>query len=39
MEGILSPGLYAFDSIDSLKIAMKQDEAFSSQFIKDNYAE
>ncbi|TVZ25999.1 riboflavin kinase/FMN adenylyltransferase [Gillisia sp. Hel_I_86] len=28
-----------FDSIDSLKIAMKQDEAFSSQFIKDNYAE
>ncbi|RKS55743.1 riboflavin kinase/FMN adenylyltransferase [Gillisia mitskevichiae] len=28
-----------FDSIDALKIAMKQDEAFSSQFIKDNYAE
>ncbi|WP_026837200.1 bifunctional riboflavin kinase/FAD synthetase [Gillisia sp. JM1] len=29
----------SFDSIDSLKRAMKQDEAFSSQFIKDNYAE
>lgn len=28
-----------FESIDSLKRAMKQDEAFSSQFIKDNYAE
>lgn len=28
-----------FDSIDSLKIAMKQDEAFTSQYIKDNYAE
>ena len=28
-----------FDSIDSLKRGMKQDEAFSSQFIKDNYAE
>ena len=28
-----------FESIDSLKIAMKQDEAFTSQFIKDNYAE
>jgi riboflavin kinase/FMN adenylyltransferase len=28
-----------FDSIDSLKRAMKQDEAFTSQFIKDNYAE
>lgn len=28
-----------FDSIDSLKRAMKQDEAFTSQYIKDNYAE
>lgn len=28
-----------FDSIDDLKRAMKQDEAFSSQYIKDNYAE
>lgn len=27
-----------FDSIESLKRAMKQDEAFSRQFIKDNYA-
>lgn len=28
-----------FESIDSLKRAMKQDEAFTSQYIKDNYAE
>lgn len=28
-----------FDSVDSLKRAMKQDEAFSRQFIKDNYAQ
>ena len=28
-----------FDSVNSLKIAMKQDEAFSRQYIKDNYAE
>lgn len=28
-----------FDSIDALKVAMKQDEAFSEQYIKDNYAE
>lgn len=28
-----------FDSIDGLKLAMKQDEAFSLQFIRDNYAE
>ncbi len=28
-----------FDSVDALKRAMKQDEAFSAQFIKDNYAE
>ncbi|GHA23064.1 riboflavin biosynthesis protein [Salinimicrobium marinum] len=28
-----------FDSVDGLKIAMKQDEAFSKQYIKDNYAE
>ena len=28
-----------FDSVEGLKIAMKQDEAFSKQFIKDNYAE
>ncbi len=28
-----------FESIDSLKLAMKQDEAFTSQYIKDNYAE
>ncbi|MFD1094711.1 bifunctional riboflavin kinase/FAD synthetase [Salegentibacter chungangensis] len=28
-----------FDSVDALKIAMKQDEAFSKQYIKDNYAE
>jgi len=28
-----------FNSIDSLKIAMRQDEAFSRQYIKDNYAE
>lgn len=28
-----------FDSVDALKIAMKQDEAFSAQFIKDNYVE
>lgn len=28
-----------FDSIESLKRAMKQDEAFSEQFIKDNFAE
>ena len=28
-----------FDSVEGLKIAMKQDEAFSKQYIKDNYAE
>lgn len=28
-----------FDSVDTLKTAMKQDEAFSRQYIKDNYAE
>ena len=28
-----------FDSIESLKIALKQDRAFSMQYIKDNYAE
>lgn len=28
-----------FDSVESLKRAMKQDEAFSRQFIKDNYAQ
>lgn len=28
-----------FHSIDALKRAMKQDEAFSEQYIKDNYAE
>lgn len=28
-----------FDSVENLKRAMKQDEAFSEQFIKDNYAE
>lgn len=28
-----------FDSVESLKTAMKQDESFSTQFIKDNYAE
>ncbi|TDN95477.1 riboflavin kinase/FMN adenylyltransferase [Salegentibacter sp. 24] len=28
-----------FNSIDALKIAMRQDEAFSRQYIKDNYAE
>ena len=28
-----------FNSVDALKIAMKQDEAFSRQYIKDNYAE
>ena len=27
-----------FDSIDGLKIALKQDQAFSMQYIKDNYA-
>ncbi|PTX44787.1 riboflavin kinase/FMN adenylyltransferase [Christiangramia gaetbulicola] len=27
-----------FDSVDDLKIAMKQDRAFSLQYIKDNYA-
>lgn len=27
-----------FDSVESLKRAMQQDEAFSKQFIKDNYA-
>ncbi|AVR44566.1 riboflavin biosynthesis protein RibF [Christiangramia fulva] len=27
-----------FDSVEQLKIAMKQDRAFSKQFIKDNYA-
>ncbi len=28
-----------FDSVNALKNAMKQDEAFSKQYIKDNYAE
>ncbi|WP_295177781.1 bifunctional riboflavin kinase/FAD synthetase [uncultured Christiangramia sp.] len=28
-----------FNSVEELKIAMKQDQAFSSQYIKDNYAE
>ena len=28
-----------FDSIDALKIALKQDRAFSMQYIKDNHAE
>lgn len=28
-----------FNSLQELKIAMKQDQAFSSQYIKDNYAE
>lgn len=28
-----------FDSIDALKIAMKQDEAFCERYISDNYAE
>lgn len=28
-----------FDTIESLKVAMKQDQAFSERFIKDNYAE
>ena len=28
-----------FDSIEALKIALKQDRAFSMQYIKDNYAE
>lgn len=28
-----------FDSIERLKLAMKQDEAFSLQFIRDNYAQ
>ena len=28
-----------FDSTEALKMAMKQDEAFSFQFIRDNYAE
>ena len=28
-----------FDSVSALKIAMKQDEAFSKVYIKDNYAE
>lgn len=28
-----------FDSVNALKIAMKQDEAFSRQYIRDNYAE
>lgn len=28
-----------FDSVETLKLAMKQDEAFSRQYIKDNYAE
>lgn len=27
-----------FDSVEELKLAMKQDEAFSMQYIKDNYA-
>lgn len=28
-----------FNSVEELKIAMKQDQAFSSQYIKDNYAQ
>ena len=28
-----------FESVDALKIAMRQDEAFSKQYIKDNYAQ
>jgi riboflavin kinase / FMN adenylyltransferase len=28
-----------FDTVDALKRAMKQDEAFSEQYIRDNYAE
>lgn len=28
-----------FDSIESLKTAMRQDEAFSKQYLRDNYAE
>ncbi|MDT0643183.1 bifunctional riboflavin kinase/FAD synthetase [Zunongwangia sp. F363] len=28
-----------FESVEKLKIAMKQDEAFSRQYIRDNYAE
>lgn len=28
-----------FDSVENLKLAMQQDEAFSRQFIKDNYAQ
>jgi riboflavin kinase/FMN adenylyltransferase len=28
-----------FDSVEALKIAMKQDEAFSHQYIRDNYAQ
>ncbi len=28
-----------FDSIEALKLAMKQDEAFSRQYIKENYAQ
>lgn len=28
-----------FDTVDALKIAMKQDEAFSIRYIQDNYAE
>lgn len=27
-----------FDSVEQLKVAMKQDQAFSMQYIKDNYA-
>lgn len=28
-----------FNNIDALKLALKQDESFAAQFIKDNYAE
>ncbi len=28
-----------FESVSALKIAMRQDEAFSKAYIKDNYAE
>ena len=28
-----------FNSIDALKLALKQDESFAAQYIKDNYAE
>ncbi len=28
-----------FDSVEALRMAMKQDEAFSERFIRDNYAE